>query len=264
MGNEEEKEQKLIQLDKYKECLMHVNNDLGMLLQNAENLAYKLGIINPENFHYKNYDYYNQYEIKDVNRLRKNIISSLKFLKVQLIAIKQETNREYMFPPSIDNIIYDMKILKKLIEQKSPADTQYYEAILKFLQEKKFIDIEGSEEIYKICYKNKVSDTNPFMWMFMSPPILNYIDRKADNFQNNIDTKVGPDIDRDECSIDKNLVMSNEFYNKIKELNRCLRECKDYNYIKSLIDEFTKKYKKDPASYIEESNKEIYLKIADL
>jgi hypothetical protein len=32
---------------------MHVNNDLGMLLQNAENLAYKLGIINPENFHYK-------------------------------------------------------------------------------------------------------------------------------------------------------------------------------------------------------------------
>jgi hypothetical protein len=98
----------------------------------------------------------------------------------------------------------------------------------------------------------------------MSPPILNYIDRKADNFQNNIDIKVVPDIDRDEYSIDKNLVMSNEFYNKIKELNRCLKECKDYNYIKSLIDKFTKKYKKYPVSYIEESNKEIYLKIAYL
>lgn len=260
MGNEEGKEQEQIQLDKYKECLMHVNNDLGMLLQNAENLAYKLGIINPENFHYKNYDYYNQYEIKDVNRLRRNIISSLKFLKVQLIAIKQETNKEYIFPPSIDNIIYDMKNLKKLIEQKSPTDTQYYDAILKFLQEKKFIDIVGSDEIYKICYKNKISDTNPFMWMFLSPSILNHIDKKAGILQNNL----GPDVDRDEFSIDSGLVMSNEFYSKLKELNRCLKECNDYNYIKNQIEKFNEKFKKDPVSFIEESNKEKYLKIAYL
>ena len=53
-----------IQLNKYKECLMHVNNDLGMLLQNAENLAYKLGVIEENEMCYLNYDYYNQYKKK--------------------------------------------------------------------------------------------------------------------------------------------------------------------------------------------------------
>ena len=85
MGNEGQAMTQ-IQLNKYKECLMHVNNDLGMLLQNAENLAYKLGVIEENEMRYLNYDYYNQYKKKDIMTLRKNILSSLNFLSKQFIA----------------------------------------------------------------------------------------------------------------------------------------------------------------------------------
>ena len=51
MGNMQSLTQ--IQLSKYKECLIHVNNDLGMLLQNAENLAYKLGVLKKPNFSFQ-------------------------------------------------------------------------------------------------------------------------------------------------------------------------------------------------------------------
>ena len=87
-----------VQIEKYLECLIYVNNDLGILLQNAENLAYKLKVIDKKDMQYLSYDYYNQFEKKDVHTLRKNIKSSLKFLEAQFIAIKQETGKEYIFP----------------------------------------------------------------------------------------------------------------------------------------------------------------------
>ena len=252
-------EQDQIQLEKYKECLMYVNNDLGMLLQNAENLAYKVGAIKPKHFHYQKYDFYDQYEKKDILTLRKNIISSLNFLKKQFIAIKQETGKEYIFPPSIELIKNDVQNWKKKIEIINPDDTKYYNAILSMLEKKKYNDIPGSNEIYKLCNKNKESDANPYMWIFMSPPILHNIDSGIEQSQlecqNN--QNVRPDVKRDvQKKINDDLIKSNEFYIKTKEINTLLKEYKDIEKILTKIYEFKDKFKIDPA--IETENLNLY------
>lgn len=266
MGNETQQ----VQLEKYKECLMHVNNDLGMLIQNAENLAYKLGAIKSNQFHYKTYDYYNQFDKKDILTLRKNILSSLHFLKVQFTAIKQETGKEYIFPPSIEQIKSDVKNWKKIVEKKSPEDVKYYDAILSIIEKKKYTDIAGAEEVYKLSYKNKRSDATPYMWIYMSPPILNHIDSnieknhiKYGHKENNM-----PDIIRnDDENIEKEknmnanegLLNSNDINRDIRDINRLLEECKDLKFIKKKIEHFIEKHRQEP--YIEENNYKLYDKI---
>ena len=255
MGNE----QNQLQMEKYKECLMHVNNDLGMLLQNAENLAYKLGVIKSSDFHYKDYDYYNQFEQKDLATLRKNIVSSIKFLKAQFIAIKQETGKEYMFPPSIENIKKDIKFLKKQIKLKSPNDVKYYKAILSILEDRKFIKIDYKEDD-NLNNINKKSDVNPAMWMNMAPSILNHIDKNVENFQMNEEQDKLPDINRDVIkNNNESLIKSNKINEKNKEINNLLKECKDLNYIKDQINKFEEMYGRDP--YIEECNENLYYQI---
>lgn len=272
MGNETEQ----IQIEKYKECLMHVNNDLGMLIQNAENLAYKLGAIKSNQFHYKAYDHYNQFDKKDIWTLRKNILSSLRFLEAQFIAIKQETRKEYIFPPSIEKIKYDVKNWKKIIENKSPEDVKYYNAILSMLEKKKYTDIAGAEEVYKICNANKKSDATPYMWMYMSPPILNHIDKNSEKYQIKFqsDKNFMPDIHIDNAdnagnndnennmsdyNVNEDLISSNDINKEIREINNLLEECKDYKFIKKKIEHFKDKHKKYP--YIEEKNYNLYDKI---
>lgn len=259
MGNGQEQ----IQLEKYRECLMHIHNDLGMLIQNAENLAYKLGVIKADQFHYKRYDYYNQFNKKDIWTIRKNILSSLKFIKAQLIAIKQETGKEYIFPPSIGKIKNDVKYLKELVEKKSPKDVIFYDAILFFLEKKKFIKISDSEKVYKICCNNKKSDATQYMWMNMSPPILNNIDSNVENnlIKYQSDENFMPDIIRDEIEQGDNekLIVSNEINNKTREINKLLKECKNYDIIKKKISEFNEIYRS--SLYIEEENIELYNKI---
>ena len=260
MGNEEQMDQ--VQLEKYKECLMHVNNDLGMLIQNAENLAYKLGAIKANQFHYKAYDYYNQYDKKDIWTLRKNILSSLHFLKVQFVAIKQETGKEYIFPPSIEKIKDDVKNWKEIIEKKSPKDVEYFDAILSILEKKKYNDITGATEVYKMCNNNKRSDATPFMWMYMSPPILNHIDSNIESTQMKYKSNKNfmPDINRDVAEIDnEKLIKSNELNSKTREINKLLKECKDYDYIRKKITEFKEKHNNDP--YIENENLGLYIEI---
>jgi hypothetical protein len=251
-------EQKVIQINQYKQCLIYVNNDLGMLIQNAENLAYKLGAIKPEDFHYLSFDYYKQYDKKDLWTLRKNIISSLKFLKAQFTAIKQETGKEYVFPPSIEEIKYYIKSLKNLIETISPSDAKFYDAIISFLEQKQFIDIDGADEIYKICYNNKKSDVNHLMWMNMSPPILNSIDKMCD--ENNNDNM--PDIPKDVPAKDnKHLMKSNARYQDEKNINALL-ENKNENLKDMIIEklnDFQDKYQSFPR--IKEENICFYNKI---
>jgi len=257
MGNQQELTQ--IQLNKYKECLMHVNNDLGMLLQNAENLAYKLGVLRKEEFHYLCYDYYNQYEKKDIWTLRKNIISSLNFLKKQFIAIKLETGKEYILPPSIEEIKKDIKFWKKLVGKKSPEDIKYYEAILELINNRKYTEIEGWEEVYDKCKKGKGSDATPYMWMNMSPPILNNIDKNVENIsmQNHLNKNFNPDLKRDvQENRDPKLIRANQINNDTKELNKLLKEYKDYEYIKLKISDFIENYEIEP--YIDEQNRNLY------
>ena len=251
-------EQKVIQINQYKQCLIYVNNDLGMLIQNAENLAYKLGAIKAEDFHYLSFDYYKQYDKKDPWTLRKNIISSLKFLKAQLTAIKQETGKEYVFPPSIEEIKYYIKSLKSLIETISPSDVKFYDAIISFLEQKQFIDIDGADEIYRICYNNKKSDVNHLMWMNMSPPILNSIDKMCE--ENNNDNM--PDIPKDVPAKDnKHLMKSNARYQDEKNINALL-ENKNENLKDMIIEklnDFQDKYQSFPR--IKEENICFYNKI---
>lgn len=257
MGNMPSQTQ--IQLCKYKECLIHVNNDLGMLLQNAENLAYKLGVLKKEEFHYKSYDYYNQYEEKNILTLRKNIISSLNFLKKQFIAIKLETGKEYIFPPSIEQIKSDVKHWKKLVEKKSPEDIKYYDAIISIIDNRKYTEIEGWEEVYDKCNNNKGSDVSPYMWMNFSPPILNNIDNNVENIylKNQINPNFNPDLNRDgKENTDPKLFRANEINKDTKYINKLLKECRDYEFIKKRIVEFMDNYKCEP--YIDEQNIKLY------
>lgn len=258
MGNDNP-ELTQIQLDKYKECLMHVNNDLGMLLQNAENLAYKLGVIKKEEFHYLSYDYYNQYEKKDIWTVRKNIISSLNFLKKQFIAIKLDTGKGYILPPSIEQIKNDVKYLKKVVAKKSPNDVKYYDAILAMIENRKYTEIDGWEEVYDKCKNKKGSDATPYMWMNMSPPILNNIDKNIENatIQNQANKNFNPDLNRDVgLTHDSKLIRSNELNKDTKEINILLKECRDYDYIKRKISDFINNYQNEP--YIDEQNVKLY------
>ena len=248
-----------IQLCKYKECLIHVNNDLGMLLQNAENLAYKLGVLKKEEFHYKSYDYYNQYEEKNILTLRKNILSSLNFLKKQFIAIKLETGKEYIFPPSIEQVKNDVKHWKKLVEKKSPEDIKYYDAIISIIDNRKYTEIEGWEEVYDKCNNNKGSDVSPYMWMNFSPPILNNIDNNVENIylKNQMNPNFNPDLNRDgKENTDPKLFRANEINKDTKYINKLLKECRDYEFIKKRIVEFMDNYKCEP--YIDEQNIKFY------
>lgn len=258
MGNEGQATTQ-IQLNKYKECLMHVNNDLGMLLQNAENLAYKLGVIEENEMRYLNYDYYNQYKKKDIMTLRKNILSSLNFLSKQFIAIKQETGKNYIFPPSVEEIKNDIKYWRKLVAKKSPKDVKYYDAIISIIENNKYTEIEGAEEVYNYSKNGKETDVNPYMWMNMSPPILNNIDKNVENItlKNYQNKDFNPDINRDvKNDNDEKLLKSNEKHKDAKEINKLLKECKDYEYIKKKISNFILIYKNEP--YIEEQNIKLY------
>lgn len=251
-----------VQLDKYKECLIYVNNDLGMLLQNAENLAYKLGAIKQDELHYLSYDYYKQYKTKDIFVIRKNIISSLNFFKKQLIAIKQETGKEYILPPSIDQIKEDIKNWKKKVEKISPEDVKYYNTIISILEDRKYTEIQGWEEVYDKCKKSKESEATPYMWMNMSPPILNNIDKNVENMRlnNQSNPNFEPDINREnKNSGDQKLILSNQINKEIKEINRLLKEKREFSKIKQKISDYINKYECEP--YIEESNKELYQQI---
>jgi hypothetical protein len=271
-GNYLSSSQSSIQLDKYYECLMYVNNDLGMLLQNAENLAYKLGAIEIEDLQYLNYDYYNQFEKKDEVILRKNIISSMKFLEAQFIAIKQETGKDYIFPPSIDRIKKDVQNWKKKLEDKdkNSKDIILFDKIYSILNEKKFKKIKDKEEIYKTCLERNRTNITPYMWMLYSPPILNNIDQNIETQKNNENKeKSMPDIIRGKTQICKKDLINSNIYNKdINEINAMLRKLKENGEIgKELLEEslklkledFENKYKIKPIIF--EENKKIYEKV---
>lgn len=256
------------QLDKYKQCLMNVNIDLGILIQNAENLAYKLGAIKAKNLKFKAYDYYNQYDTKDIMTLRKNILSSLSFLKAQFIAIKQETGKEYIFPPSINKIKTDIKNWKGIIEKINPDDAKYYAAILEILENKKYKPIIGSEDVYKICNKGKKSDLSPYMWMFIAPPVLNHIDQANSGNENNIEANnnSNPDLIIEENASSSEtpkivLISSNDNFKEQRDINDMLRYY-DENIRDQLISkviDYQNKHKMYP--YIERENEEKFNKI---
>ena len=252
-----------MQLDKYKKCLMNVNIDLGILIQNAENLAYKLGAIKAKDFKYKAYDYYNQYDIKDIMTLRKNILSSLKFLKAQFSAIKEDAGKEYIYPPSIDKIKTDIKKWMGVIGKINPDDVKYYKAILEILENKKYNNIKGSKEVYKICKENKKSDLNPYMWMYISPPILSHIDKnnKENEQKAEADANSMPDLaldENDKNKINIGLISSNDYYVEQREINELLRNYKeqDYEQLALKVNNYIDKYKQLP--YIEKENEIIF------
>jgi len=264
--------QSSIQLNKYCECLMYVNNDLGMLLQNAENLAYKLGAIGIEDLQYLNYDYYNQFERKDENVLRKNIISSMKFLEAQFIAIKQETGKDYVFPPSVDEIKKDVQKWKKKLEDKDKKskDIILFDKIYSILNEKKFQKIKDKKEIYQTCLERNRTNITPYMWMLYSPPILNNIDQNIEMQKNNENKDNSmPDIIRGKSQVCKNDLINSNIYNKdINEINAMLRELKENEdkrkelleeSIKLKLENFDNKYGRKPIIF--EENKTIYKKI---
>ena len=91
---------KQIQLNKYKECLIHVNSDLRMLLQNAENLAHKLGVIRENEMHYLSYDYYKQYK-KRYNDIKKKYSFKFKFF-IETIYCNKVRNRKRLYFPTFN------------------------------------------------------------------------------------------------------------------------------------------------------------------
>ena len=272
LGNLFHFSQSSIQLNKYYECLMYVNNDLGMLLQNAENLAYKLGAIGIEDLQYLNYDYYNQFERKDENVLRKNIISSMKFLEAQFIAIKQETGKDYVFPPSIDEIKKDVQKWKKKLEDKdkNSKDIVLFDKIYSILNEKKFQKIKDKKKIYQACLERNKTNITPYMWMLYSPPILNNIDQNIENQKNNENKDNSmPDIIRGKSQVCKNNLINSNIYNKdINEINTMLRKLEESGdrgselleeSIKLKLENFDYKYRRKPIIF--EENKTIYKKL---
>ena len=257
-----------IQKDKFQECLMYVNNDLGILLQNAENLAYKLGAIEGKDLKYLSYDYYNQYKIKDIYTLRKNIISSMKFLEVQFIAIKQETGKDYIFPPSIELIKEDVKNWKEKVNKISPKDVEYFNKIYSILERGKFSKIKDADNVYQVSLDIKKTEINPYIWMIFSPQILHNIEKNNEIIKNNME-RTGqsmPDLIRGISETYKNdLFKARYLYNEIEEINKMLKDLKEKKKkgikinddpIKLKIIKFKKDYQRDP--FIEEENKEIY------
>ena len=266
--------QSSVQSNKFQECLMYVNNDLGILLQNAENLAYKLGVIKKEEMKYLSYDYYNQFEQKDIGTLKKNIISSIKFLKAQFIAIKQETGKDYIYPPSIEEIIKDVIKWKELIKEKSPTDLIYFKNIYSLLNKGKSKNFKDSENIYQDCINNnKKTNITPYMWMYYSPQILHNIDKNNEIIQNKMDTngQSNPDIIRGPSQTYKdNLIKTKEIYKEIQEINAMINNLKenkdegkkiDEEQIKLKIEEFISEYKQEP--FIEKENQKIYGQLID-
>ena len=257
-----------IQADKFLECLMYVNNDLGILLQNAENLAYKLGAIERNDLKYLSYDYYNQYKIKDIYTLRKNIISSMKFLEAQFIAIKQETGKDYIFPPSIELIKEDVKNWKEKVNKISPKDVEYFNKIYSILERGKFSKIKDADNVYQVSLDIKKTEINPYIWMIFSPQILHNIEKNNEIIKNNME-RTGqsmPDLIRGISETYKNdLFKARYLYNEIEEINKMLKDLKEKKKkgikinddpIKLKIIKFKKVYQRDP--FIEEENKEIY------
>ena len=257
-----------IQADKFLECLMYVNNDLGILLQNAENLAYKLGAIEGKDLKYLSYDYYNQYKIKDIYTLRKNIISSMKFLEAQFIAIKQETGKDYIFPPSIELIKEDVKNWKEKVNKISPKDVEYFNKIYSILERGKFSKIKDADNVYQVSLDIKKTEINPYIWMIFSPQILHNIEKNNEIIKNNME-RTGqsmPDLIRGISETYKNdLFKARYLYNEIEEINKMLKDLKEKRKkgikinddpIKFKIIQFKKVYQRDP--FIEEENKEIY------
>lgn len=257
-----------IQADKFLECLMYVNNDLGILLQNAENLAYKLGAIEGKDLKYLSYDYYNQYKIKDIYTLRKNIISSMKFLEAQFIAIKQETGKDYIFPPSIELIKEDVKNWKEKVNKISPKDVEYFNKIYSILERGKFSKIKDADNVYQVSLDIKKTEINPYIWMIFSPQILHNIEKNNEIIKNNME-RTGqsmPDLIRGISETYKNdLFKARYLYNEIEEINKMLKDLKEKKKkgikinddpIKLKIIKFKEKYQRDPL--IEEENKEIY------
>ena len=257
-----------IQADKFLECLMYVNNDLGILLQNAENLAYKLGAIEGKDLKYLSYDYYNQYKIKDIYTLRKNIISSMKFLEAQFIAIKQETGKDYIFPPSIELIKEDVKNNKEKVNKISPKDVEYFNKIYSILERGKFSKIKDADNVYQVSLDIKKTEINPYIWMIFSPQILHNIEKNNEIIKNNME-RTGqsmPDLIRGISETYKNdLFKARYLKNEIEEINKKLKNIKEKKKkgikinddpIKFKIIKFKKLNKRDP--FIEEENKEIY------
>ena len=95
--------------------------------------------------------------------------------------------------------------------------------------------------------------------MNKSPPILNNIDKNVENntLKNYSNKDFNPDKIRDtKNDNDEKLLKSNEMYKEEKEINKLLKECKDYEYIKKKISNFILIYQNDP--HIEEQNKKLY------
>ena len=263
-----------IQVDKFLECLMYVNNDLGILLQNAENLAYKLGAIEKKDLNYLSYDYYNQFEQKDVYTLKKNIISSINFLNAQFIAIKQETGKDYIYPPSIEIIKKDVEKWAKEVGKISPNDVKYFNAIKSILNLRNFTKIKDTENVYNNCInRNNKTNVTPYMWMFFSPQILHNLDKNAEIINNKMESsgQSMPDIIRGTSATYKNnLIELKNSYREIKKINEMLKELNENREkgieinddpIKLRILDFQEKYGKDP--FIAPENKEIYNKILE-
>ena len=275
MGNNDYQNscQSNVQIEKYLECLIYVNNDLGILLQNAENLAYKLKLIDKKDMQYLSYDYYNQFEKKDEHTLRKNIKSSLKFLEAQFIAIKQETGKEYIFPPSIEIIKKDVKTWMDKIKEKNSQDLKIFNLIYSVLNNEKFKK-KDIENLVKDCLNNnKITNVTPYMWIVFSPPILHNIDKNNEIIHKIMEASGQnmPDIIRGTSETYKeDLIKPQEIYKEMMEINRMIKELKvnkekgkeiNEDQLKFKILDFYQKHQKRP--YIEPIYQTFYNKLRE-
>jgi len=232
---EEKEEKKRIRCFKQKqtqvEALEITHTHLGLLMQSAEMLAFKLNLIGNQNeMKYQSYDYFQVAMKKDIDTIKYDVINFLDFYEKAIIIHNKKF--KYVQPQSINQLKNDLILWKS---KALKNDKRFFSNILDLITTGKYNDSDFPDQ--DALYEKAKKDNSKFkksagFWKTFSVPILkflsNLVSRSKEKAKTNPNYK--PDIHFGNKPIYDGMKKVYNYGKKQEEINKKLNEINNILY----------------------------------
>lgn len=225
IGEEQKRTQCFKQEQTQVEALEITHTHLGLLMQSAEMLAFKLNLIGNQNdMKYQSYDYFQVAMKKDIDTVKYDVINFLDFYEKAIIIHNKKF--KYVQPQSIDQLKSDLTLWKS---KALKNDKRFFSNILNLITTGKYNDSDFPDQ--DALYEKAKKDNSKFkksagFWKTFSVPILkflsNLVNRSKEKAKTNPNYK--PDIHFGSRPFDDSLKKTYECGKKEEEINKKLSE----------------------------------------
>ena len=188
---------------------------MGNLFSALEWYAYRNSDIEPKNLRFNHYNNFNSGNKKELEKLKNQIVTQIEIFKFSYLIFKK-IHKKYEFPSNLseNEIIEEIEKWKDLIQNKSPENIKYYDAIIAIIKgnEISFVDENKNKLLENGADPNKM---NPKFIMNQAAAVLSHTQSLA-NDKTFIENGNRMDLDEEEVG-DKKLQKIGEKQNENQE-----------------------------------------------